>query len=61
MWVYVGLGWEQKELDGNKGRLMGPIETWWEQKEFNWKLMGPIETWWEQKEFNWNLIGTKGF
>jgi hypothetical protein len=40
MWVYVGLGWEQKELDGNKGRLMGPIETWWEQKEFNWNLIG---------------------
>jgi hypothetical protein len=58
MWIYVGLGWEQKELDGD---LMGPTETWSEQKEFNWNLMGPIETWSEQKEFNWNLIGTKGF
>jgi hypothetical protein len=37
MWVYVGLGWELKELDG---KLMGPIETWWEQKEFNWNLIG---------------------
>jgi hypothetical protein len=30
MWVYVGLGWEQKEVDGNL----------WEQKEFDENLIG---------------------
>jgi hypothetical protein len=23
VWVYVGLGWKEKEVDGNKVRLMG--------------------------------------
>jgi hypothetical protein len=51
--VYVRLGWEQKEIDGNKMILMG---YWWEQEEFDGNY---LRTWWEQKEFDQLLMGTK--
>jgi hypothetical protein len=68
VWVYVELGWEQKEVDGNKRNLIGTI---WEldekqkdfdgllreQEEFDWTY---LRTWWKQKDFDRLLRGTRG-
>ncbi len=41
LWVYVGLGWEQKEVDGNNGNLMRTKGFWWVVVDENKrKLMG---------------------
>ncbi len=54
----VGLGTKGTwwGLDENKGKLMGPIETWWEQKEFNWNWIGTKGFWWVIDGNKRNLI-----
>jgi len=42
VWVYVGLGWEQKEVDGNLMRTKG---FWWVIDENKRNLMGTKEFW----------------
>jgi hypothetical protein len=36
VWVYVGLDWEQKEVEG---KFMGTMGSSWEQKDFDELLM----------------------
>jgi hypothetical protein len=55
VWVYGGLGWEQKEVDGNIENLMKTKGFWWGTDENKRKLMG---SWWEQEEFDKNCLRT---